>query len=473
MIDQMISKSLSGKVLILAITFVMIAEVLIFIPSAAIYRQNWLGDRAERAGHLTLALMGVPDYEGSEILSAQFMEDTDVIMLSTKREGMTELVLGSPPDTGPFDVIDIRGADRFPAVLDTFKDFFGSEDGYLRVISTPLMDGQDSLEYIVPRASLKQALQDYCHRILLLSLLIAVFTGLMLYGALSLVVVRPIKDLAAGLGAFREDPETRRSNLPPSSRKDEIGQLQREFYDMKQSVRQAFKQQDRLATLGLAVAKINHDLRNVLTSAQLVSDRIAMDKDERVAHMGERLVRAVDRGIKLCADVLNFSQSKDDPPDYEPIRISLLLGEAAADVLPSFGTGRRAIRFNNDVPTDLSVSADPDHTYRIFLNLFRNAAQVMAGLRDDAAIRELSVRAEPAGEHTRITVSDTGQGLPEKAKANLFKAFASTSGHGSTGLGLTISRELARDQGGDLVLTETGENGTTFAVTLNASPNES
>lgn len=468
MIERLISGRLSGKVLLLAISFVMIAEIFVFVPSAAYFRQDWLQERAERAGHLTLALMGVPDYEGSEILSNQFMKDTDVVMLSTKRAGMTELVLGSPPDSDNFEIVDIREPSRIPSITAMFRAFMGSPDGYLRVISDPLMDGQDSLEYIVPKSSLQQAMQAYCHRILLLSLIIAVITGVMLYSALAVLIVRPIKDLAAGLSAFRDDPEKRRSNLPPSTRKDEIGQLQREFFDMKQSVRQALKQQDRLATLGLAMAKINHDLRNVLTSAQLVSDRIAMDKDERIARMGARLVRAVDRGVKLCADVLDFSQSKEDPPEIIDIRISLMLGEVAADVLPSFGTDPDSLRFDNDVPTNVTVKGDPDHTYRIFLNLFRNAAQAMAGIKDEDQDRILRVSADIEPETVRITVKDTGPGLPDKAKDNLFKAFASSSGHGSTGLGLTISRELARDQGGDLILSETGENGTAFTVSFKA-----
>lgn len=466
MIDGFIIRRLSRKLLIMTIAFVMVAEILIFIPSAAVFRHQWLDDRAERAGHLTLALTGVPDFEGSEMLSKQFMADTDVIMLATKREGMTELVLGTPPAAGPFTVIDLRQTRRFPPFAAMFDSFFGSSAGYLRVRATPVVEGQDFIEYMVPKAALQQALQDYCQRILLLSALIALFTGLMLFWALSAMIVRPVQQLAEGLSAFREDPETRRSNLPPTRRKDEIGQLQREFYDMKQSVRGALKQQDRLAALGLAVAKINHDLRNVLTSAQLVSDRIAMDKDERVAHMGQRLVRAVDRGVKLCADVLSFSQSRQEPPELQSVRISLLAGEVAADTLRS-GQGSN-IEFVNQLPSDLTLTADPDHTYRIFNNLFRNAAQAMNAMTRETTPRKLTLSMRKDEGIIYIDVSDTADGLPPKAQENLFKAFAASSGHGNTGLGLTIAKELARDQGGDLALRDTGPEGTTFTVTFNA-----
>lgn len=468
MIEKFIARRLSRKLLIMTIAFVMMAEVLIFIPSAAVFRQQWLDDRAQRAGHLTLALTGVPDYEGSEMLSSQFMADTDVIMLSTKREGMTELVLGAPPQTGPFEVIDLRDAGRLPSFTAMFRSFFGSNEGYLRVRAPALVEGQSYIEYIAPKAALKHALIDYCRRVLLLSALIAVITGLLLFWALSVMIVRPVRQLAEGLAAFRSDPETRRSNLPPTRRQDEIGQLQREFADMKQSVRGALKQQDRLAALGLAVAKINHDLRNVLTSAQLVSDRIAMDKDERVAHMGERLVRAVNRGIKLCAEVLNFSQPQNAVIDFQPIRLSAFVGEIAADCLGQFGAGKYKIAFVNEIPSALTLSADPDHTYRIFNNLFRNAAQAMAGLPEDNLKRILTVAARKDENSVLIDVMDTGPGLPRKAKENLFKAFASASGHGSTGLGLTIAKELARDQGGELTLKETSEAGTTFTVSFEA-----
>ena len=450
----------------MTIAFVMLAEMVIFIPSAALFRQNWLEDRAERSGHLTLALTGVPDYEGSEILSKQFMADTNVEMLLTKREGMTELVLGAPPETDNFELVDLRQAGRLPKFRDMFRSYFGPDEGYLRVQAEPVVPGQELLEYIVPRESLKQALRDYGERIFWLSAVIALITGIGLYLVLSAMIVRPIRKLAEGLSAFREDPELRRSNMPPSKRRDEIGQLQREFYDMKQSVRASFKQQERLATLGMAVAKINHDLRNVLTSAQLVSDRLAMDKEERVAHMGQRLVRAIDRGVKLCADVLNYSQSKEDPPDFEKIRVSLLLGEVAADVLSAFGAGVRSIKFDNDVPSESVIWADPDHTYRIFHNLFRNAAQAMAALPDDNAVRKLTVDLAKFDGKVDISVQDTGSGLPQKVRDNLFKAFVSSSGHGSTGLGLTISRELAVSQGGDLSLGKTDDQGTEFIVSF-------
>ena len=452
----------------MTIGFVMLAELVLFLPSATLFRQTYLTERAQQAGHLALALDGVPDYEGSAMLSQKFMEDTDVIMVAIKREGMTQLLLGMPPSDpdATFEAVDLRDARRLPLFRYAVKDFFSDGEGYYRVISDPIMDDQGLIEIVLSKASVKTALRDFFERIFWLSLAIAVITGTLIYLALAAMIVRPIQKLASGLADFREDPDKRRGNLKPSARRDEIGQLEREFFDMKQGVRASFRQRERLASLGMAVAKINHDLRNVLTSAQLVSDRIAMDKDERIAGMGERLVRAVDRGVRLCTDVLNYSNAKDEQLEIKEVRIALLIGEIAGDVLGQFGRGPTAINFINKIPSELSVRVDADHTYRIIHNLFRNAGQALQSMNAVDAKRQITVSSEVDEGQVKLRITDTGPGLPKRAIDNLFKAFASSSGHGSTGLGLTISKDLATDQGGDLELGYTGETGTEFVLTL-------
>jgi signal transduction histidine kinase len=184
--------------------------------------------------------------------------------------------------------------------------------------------------------------------------------------------------------------------------------------------------------------------------------------------MGQRLVRTIDRGIKLCTDTLDYSSTKEDPPEFEDVRISFLLGEVAGDTLETFGSGPQKVSFKNNVASDTVVSADPDHTYRIFNNLFRNAAHAMSGVMHDKTERQLIVDASKEGDFVKVRVADTGPGIPEKAQDGLFKAFASANGAGSTGLGLTISKELATAQGGDLILEKTGKDGTTFLVSLKA-----
>jgi signal transduction histidine kinase len=458
MIKNVFTRRLSGKLLIMTILFVMIAEILIFIPSSAVFRQNWLQERAEYAGLLTLAIEGVPNFMGTEMLSDQFMKDTSVSMVAQKREGRSQLVLGMPPTSSTVIVADLRTPDRLSNFIETCRAFFGTGEGYIRILSTPTVQGVDALEVLVPQAAFKKALADYCHNILLWSFAISILTGLMVYASLSQMIVKPIQKLAGGLAAFREDPRKRIGDGVKITREDEIGQLELEFVDMKEGVRTAFQQQERLATIGMAMAKINHDLRNVMTSAQLISDRLADDKEERVATMGARLVKAVERGVKLCEATLSFSQSVEELPDPKPVRLAGLVGEVAGDVMAEEGL----VKFSNKVPTDMVVRADPDQIYRVFHNLFRNAIQAMG----ESEEKRLSVGAMGMDDKACIEVMDTGPGLPKTALDNLFKAFTSSARKGGTGLGLTISRELARANGGNLLLKRTDENGTVFDVSL-------
>lgn len=483
-----LSGSLSGKLLLLTIVFVMLAEILIFFPSMAVFRQNWLAERAQSAGLLTLAIEGVPDYQGGTMLSSRFMTDTGVTMVAQKRLGknaepIRQLVLGMPPENGPIDISDLRTMKTLPPFGDSLRDFFGPEAGYIMILSSPTVQGAQALEVIVPRAALKMALRDYCQRVLLLSLAISILTGLMIYAALSLIIVRPIQDLAKGLALFRADPKKRLGSHKQVKRRDEIGQLEREFVDMKEGVRSALTQQERLATIGMAMAKINHDLRNVLTSAQLISDRLATDPEERVRKMGNRLVKAVARGVKLCEATLTFSQSVEERPNPQKINVRQALEQVA-----KHSNFEPWISFDLAVDPALSVMVDVDHFDRIFDNLFRNAAQAMpenlalvmrqneTGIATPAKMH-LSVSAILEGGNEKgedggkvfIFVRDRGAGLPPKAQEHLFQAFTSSVRKGGTGLGLTISRELARAQGGNLRLEETGPHGTVFVVELPVS----
>jgi len=465
MIDGFISRRLSSKLLLLTIAFVMLAEMLLFIPSAALYRQNWLDERAQQAGLLAHALTGVPDYEATKVLTEQFMNDTDVALMSTKREGSKQLVLGSSPiENGRIVSLDLRQDKRFPSLIAPFQDIVSGPQDVLQVTAMSPVPGQETLELLIIRNKLRMALLDYLIRIFWLSLIIAIITGTLIYLAMSAMIIRPVEQLAEDMTAFREDPERRRNIQTRSKRQDEIGQLQREFTDVKQSQRAAFRQRERLAGLGLAVAKINHDLRNVLASALLISDRLAMNPDEKLADMGERLTRTVERGIGLTEDVLSYSKAETADPQIQDTRIAFTMGEAASDVIAKFpGT-----QFRNTVPTDLMVRTDPDHAYRIFQNLFKNAAQAMAAHGGET--RRLQVSAEIREDRAELRVADTGPGLPERARENLFQAFSGGQAHNSktksTGLGLSISKELAKAQGGDLNLMSTDESGTRFLLTL-------
>src|SRR3546814_13881629 len=77
---------------------------------------------------------------------------------------------------------------------------------------------------------------------------------------------------------------------------------------MQQGLRAALLKKTRLAALGTAVTKVNHDLRNILATASLISDRLAKSGDPAVRSMAPALVNAIDRALHLCAQALQFTR---------------------------------------------------------------------------------------------------------------------------------------------------------------------
>ncbi len=232
---------------------------------------------------------------------------------------------------------------------------------------------------------------------------------------------------------------------------------------MQSDLRAALRQKTRLATLGAAVAKINHDLRNSLSTAVLVSDRLADIDDPEVQRVAPRLYDAIDRAVHLCSQTLNFVT---DPRPVLHIR-RFALGGLVTEVgqeLASEGSGSPSQSgppvLSNAVPADMAVDADRDQLFRAVSNLMRNACE--------AGAREVRVTAVSEGEAIRLEVADDGPGLPERAQQRLFQPFAGSARKGGTGLGLIIARDILKAHGGDLILARTGSDGTAFQISLPA-----
>ena len=452
-------ESLPGRLLLFTLGFVMLAQMLIFLPLAAQFRTNWLSDQAETAFIATLAADVARGGTLGDMEVSELLEASDAVAVARVTEGRNELVLYGGPIDAPLIEADLRRENWSMRISSAARTFTVTEERYIRIIANPQARPNDIIDVIVPEAPLKAALLDYSVGLLQLSLFIAVVTGILLYVTLLYAFVRPMRQLAAAMASFQKDQMDHKRAIVPETRKDEIGQAQRALAAMQEDVRVALKQRERLAALGAAMAKINHDLRNVLASAQLVSDRLVSFEDERVRKMGARMVRAVGRGIRLTEATLRYGKAEESPPQTMRLNLRLALDEAAADAMATEGEGE----WVNEIAEGMAIEADPDHVHRIFLNLFRNALQAMTMTGSDI---RLSVTAEIVDGFIRIEVTDAGPGLPPKAKDNLFQPFTSSTRREGTGLGLTTARELVRAHGGDIVLVRTGEDGTVFAVTL-------
>ena len=332
----------------------------------------------------------------------------------------------------------------------------------MRVVGPAPMGGK-YIELIMNEAPLRKAMLRYSGDILLLSLLISCITAALVYLSLHYMFVRPMRRVTANMVAFRADPENHDRIIAPSSRGDEIGLAERELASMQTELASMLQQKSRLAALGLAVSKINHDLRNLLSSVQLFSDRLAKLPDPGVQRFAPKLMRALERAIAFCQSTLSYGRLQEPPPERKP----MLLEPLVEEVYETLGLGPDApIRWISAVERELTVEADYEQLFRILVNLARNAMQAMESRETrDPGRDQIRITGRREGAVVVIEVSDTGPGFSEKARAHLFEAFQGSTRTGGTGLGLAIAAELVRAHGGEIRLVE-GTIGATLRLTI-------
>jgi len=457
---------LSARLLVLTVVFAALGGAIAIPPAMAAYEQQWLLDRVRAAELASLAPEVAPDRVVSEQLKTQLLQGAGVEIVAVSIDGARSLVFSAGrPARAPY-LVDLRPKAAGLALFAPFQTLLG-DGGRVRVMAEPRFRREaDFIEFVATDTELKRALASYLWRLVAIVAGVAALAGLIVYLALNLFLVRPMQRITFAMERFRADPDDPAAKIQLSGRRDEIGRAEAELSRMQADLRVALNSRARLAALGEAVAKINHDLKNMLTGAQLASERLAASKDPKVSQALPRLERALNRAVKLAADVLVYGKTQEAAPEVQSVHLTEALKEAAAEARLS-DTG---VKLVSKVGTADLVTADPDQLHRILVNLLRNARQAIEHQEGRAGVGRVEVSMEAVGGACLIRISDDGPGVPERIRERLFQPFAGSGRPDSTGLGLAIARELAQAHGGDLTLSVTGAQGTVFELRLPGAP---
>ena len=452
--------SLSGRFLLLTVAFVMLAEVLIFVPSIARFRADYLMQRLEKAQIASLALLTTQDDSIAPDLEAELLTNAGVFNVVLRRDEVRQLVLSSPIPSEIFETYDLRFSGPWELIRDAVQIMLDTENRVIRVIGNPVQQAGLLIEITLETGPLRRAMYDYGARILILSALISAVTAVLLFISVQTMIVGPIRRVVRHMQAYAEAPEDARRVIMPSAGVMELRDAEEALASMQRQLTGALKQKERLAQLGGAVAKISHDLRNILTTAQLFADRIESSADPSVSRAAPKLVGSITRAVNLCESTLAFGKAEEPPPRLDRFAIRPLLEDVVeGEGLSSAGEINCLI----DAAPGLIIRADSEQLIRVIDNLVRNARQAIEATGRGGTI-ELSAGEDEA--EWWIRVGDTGPGLPAKAKEHLFEAFQGNARKGGTGLGLVIAAELVRGHGGKLDLARTDEEGTEFIIRL-------
>lgn len=450
---------LSWRILGLVIVAVMTAEVAIFLPSIARFRLVYLEQLIDSGTLAALALDATPDNMVTEQVKGSLLAHARVeaVVLVEPNKPKRALMNVEPrPEMQGFNLKD-RGA--LGLIWDALEAMAPDGAHFIRVGGESVRLPGAMVWIVVDETPMRAAMYGYTSRILVLSIIIALFTAALLYLALRWLVIRPLQDLSRAMIDFRRAPEEADTDRPPVRRNDEIGVVDREFQLLQRELRASLRQKSRLAEVGAATNKINHDLRNMLSTARLLSDRLARSDDARTRALAPTILNTIDRAARLASDAIEYVREKPSPRladvDLADLvdEVGIALQEQGEDKDPNLLRS-----WVNEIGHGGVARCDRDLLYRVFINLGRNAFE--------AGATSVSIRIRRSGGLVLVEVADNGPGIPPAVAGQLFRPFTTGGRQGGTGLGLAIARDLVRLHGGDIVLLESNARGTLFGFTL-------
>jgi len=456
------SRSLSGKVLVMTIFFVLAGEVLIFLPSIASFRLTWMENHLATAEVAVMAADAAPDGQVPPATLRALLKGSGAYSVTLTRDGLPRLELNTPNPPPHQIVYDLRHQGALNALVDALSLMI-SPPRIIAVGGTPPHMGGSYIEVVIDEALLKRDMLRHARNIFIFSLMLSLIVAGLVFVVLNRVFVRPVRQLTREMLRFAENPENPAAIIRESGRRDEIGIAERELATMQTDLQSLLKQKNHLAALGLAVSKISHDLRNMLAAAQIISGRLSDVNDPTVQKFAPKLIASLDRAIDFCAATLRFGKASEAPPRRERFDLRPLVEEALETAKLEAAPG---IALVNAVEAGVEIDADREALLRVLLNLARNAVAALAPRVQAQSPASLSISGWRGPQGVTIEVADTGPGFSKRAREHLFEPFQGSGRAGGTGLGLAIARELVEAHGGGIELVSSGPEGTVFRLVL-------
>ena len=440
---------LAARVLAVTIGFVFLAMGLFYVTRLTAHREMWLHGKITGAQTTVEAFGLAGPTPPPQDLSQKILRSVQVKWLAVETPaGRREFVIAGGPPAGA-ETIAADEDSYLESMAATFHALFAAP-GTVVKLSAPAQANEPAIEFAFDETPLIQSLRRVSGNFLTISLTIAAVVICVLWAALWRMVLQPVRRLTSNIIAFGESPQDASRVIAPTGRGNEIGRAEAALAVMQRSLAHELAQGKRLAELGMAVARINHDLRNILSAAQLISDRLATIPDPLAQRLAPRLVATLDRAIQFCQSTLTYGASRELPPSRRPFDLSELVSQV---VESAKAENDAAIDYNIDIPPRFCVYADPDHTLRVLENLSRNAAQALMtkGATDGRpkAIRFAAIRTDGLA---LVEISDTGPGFPADQSERIFEPFHKSTSDAGAGLGLAIAADLVTRNGGAITL---------------------
>jgi signal transduction histidine kinase len=453
-------RSLSARVFWLTVAIILLVDLFVMMPGMAREWQICLKGKVSQA-ELAVSLATGASGQNANVLANPQTRNvlsalSGTVAITLIGNGVQIALLPDNEKLQEDPTVDLDHAGLWNSAWQADRDVLGLCAPYVPVTASFPLKSYTRIDVVLKQAPMAARIRGYAIEMIAFSVGLALITGSLVYVALDRLLVKPMRIMTASIVAFGRDPEyARLSGLKWLSSKgdDEVSRAARELVIMQDELRTALWRNAQLAALGTAVAKISHDLRNILGSTLLVAERIQKADSPMIRQAADTLAASMARAVELVSRMADAGAS---PPAIT--RSPVLLRELVDEVSEFVRQGRSGVTIENMVPGSLVLPLDRNQIYRVLVNLLRNAAE--------AGATRVTLAIEEQDKVTQLVVSDDGPGLPRKALAGLFRPFEGSGRNGGTGLGLAIARDLVRAHGGDLLLRQTGAGGTEFVMSL-------
>lgn len=456
--------SLSGRLLTLTVLFITLAEIFIFMPTVARYREDYFLARLERAQIAALSLLTSEDTIDNALEQA-LLRSADVHSVMLLLDDTRQLILSNDDMTPVSASFDLRDPPPWTLMYDAMAQIFNTQDTLIRVTGEPINEVGLLIEITLPTAPLRADLLTYSLQIIIISAVIAGMTAALMFFSVRRLLVLPIHRLVRHMTSYANAPEDATGIIKPDNTVHELRDAEEALLSLQTQLTSELRHRERLAQLGEAVAKISHDLRNILSVTTIMADRLETSSDPGVQRVLPKILASLSRAVNLTESTLAFGSAQEPAPRLDRIN----LHDLAHDVVENDHLAAEAqpnavkITYACNVSPDVIVRADPEQLHRVLSNLVKNAREAILMTGKPGDITLTATQKEKGWE---IAVSDTGPGLPKKAKEHLFQPFQGGVRKGGTGLGLAIAAEIIRGHGGRLELADSTPEGTTFTIWL-------
>ena len=271
-------------------------------------------------------------------------------------------------------------------------------------------------------------------------------------------IVAGIGVIIAALVTTVVETQSRRRAYAAALVQERTTSLRQAVKDLEQTQAQLVRQ-EKLAAMGQLASTVGHELRNplavIMNVLYLLETLAGPGASEAMRRHLATAKRETSAATLIVSDLLDYSAGR--APMTVPVPLADLVAETLSVVPPPAG-----VQVVQHIPPDTAINADRDQIRQVLLNLITNGYDSMPS----GGVLEVSVRS--AGDSAQIAVTDTGTGMDEETRANIFTPFFTTKSRG-IGLGLAVTKRVVEAHGGTISVQSTPSVGTSFTLTMPAA----